>query len=103
MLLDEASGGRTKSDDQIGRSLSVERLEIFNKFGLSSVVAIQSRDEGLFLNVQRPRRLSVQFSLDFPAPCGSLLEIRAERMKNQNSFWLSGSIAGLGLSGCAAN
>ena len=66
MLLDEASRGRTKSDDQIGRSLSVERLEIFNKFGLSSAVAIPSRDEGLFLNVQRPRRLSVQFIAGFP-------------------------------------
>ena len=66
VLLDEASRGRTKSDDQIGRSLSVERPEIFNKFGLSSVVAIPSRDEGLFLNVQRPRRLSVQFIAGFP-------------------------------------
>ena len=103
VLLDEASRGRTKSDDQIGRSLSVERLEIFNKFGLSSVVAIQSRDEGLFLNVQRPRRLSVQFFLDFPAPCGSLLEIRAKRMKEQNFFRLSGSLARLGLSGSPAN
>ena len=67
--LDEASRGPTDSDDQIGRSLSVERPEIFNKFGLSSVVATPSRDEGLFLNVQRPRRLSVQFIADFPAPC----------------------------------
>ena len=68
MLLDEASRRRTKSDNQIGRSSSVERLEIFNKFGFGGVVAIQSRDEGLFLNVQRPRRLSVQFFLDLSAP-----------------------------------
>ena len=27
VLLDETSGGRTNSDDQIGRSLSVERLD----------------------------------------------------------------------------
>ena len=39
MLLDEASRGRGKSDDQIGRWLSVERLEILNEFDLSSVVA----------------------------------------------------------------
>ena len=103
MLLDEASRSRTESDDQIGRSLSVERPEIFNKFGLSSVVAIQSRDEGLFLNVQGPRRLSVQFFLNFSAPCGSLLEIRAERMKEQNFFRLSGSLGRLGLSGSPAN
>ena len=31
--LDEASRGRTNSDDQIGRSLGVERPEIFGKFG----------------------------------------------------------------------
>jgi hypothetical protein len=31
VLLDEASRRRTKSDDQIGRSLRVERPEIFNK------------------------------------------------------------------------
>ena len=86
MLLDEATRGRTESDDQVGRSLSVERLEVFNKFGLSSVVAIQSRDEGLFLNVQGPGRLSVQFFLNFSAPCGSLLEIRAIRMKQENFF-----------------
>jgi hypothetical protein len=30
-LLDEASRGRTYSDDQIGPSLSVERREIFDK------------------------------------------------------------------------
>ena len=103
MSLDEASRGRTESDDQIGRSLSVERLEIFNKFGLSSVVAIPSRDEGMFLNVQRPRRLSVQFIADFPAPCGPRLEIRAKRMKEQDFFRLSGSLARLGLSGSLAN
>ena len=68
VLLDEASRGRTESDDQIGRSLSVERLEIFDEFGLGSGVAIPSRDEGMFLNVQRPGRLSVQFIADLPAP-----------------------------------
>ncbi len=86
VLLHEASRGRTQSDDQIGRSSSVERPEIFNKFGFGGVVAIQSRDEGLLLNVQRPRRLSVQFFLNFSAPRGSLLEIRAKRMKKQNFF-----------------
>jgi hypothetical protein len=42
--LDEVSRGRTKSDDQIGRSLSVERAEIFGEFGLSRVIATPSRD-----------------------------------------------------------
>ena len=103
MLLDEARGGCTQRDDQIRRSLSIERLKIFNKSGISGVVPIQRRDEGLFLNVQRPRRLFVQFSLNFPAPCGTLLEIRAERMKQQNLFRLSGSLASLGLRGSRAN
>ena len=86
VLLDEASRGRTNSDDQIGRSLSIERPEIFNKFGLSSAVVIPSRDEGMFLNVQRPRRLSDQFVVDLPAPYGPLLEIRAKRIKEQDLF-----------------
>jgi hypothetical protein len=54
------------------------------------------------LNVQRPRRLSVQFFLDFSVPSGSLLEIRAKRMKEQNLFWLSGCLAGLGLNSSLA-
>jgi hypothetical protein len=88
--LDEASRGRINSDDQIGRSLSVERLKIFKKFGLSSVVAISSRDAGLFLNVQRPTRLSVQFLEYLPGPKGHRLEIRAIRTKEQDLFRLSG-------------
>ena len=92
MLLDEASGGRAKGYNQIGRPLSIKRLEIINKFGLSSVVAIQGCNEGLFLNVQRPGRQSVQFFLELSAPRGALLEIRAERMKEQNFFRLTGSI-----------
>ena len=102
-MLDELSRGRTDSDDQIGRSLGIERPEIFNKFRLSSAVAIPSRDEGLFLNVQRPRRLPDQFSPNFRAPCGERLEIRAKRMKEQDFFWLSGSLARLGLSSGLAN
>ena len=86
VLLDEASRGRTESDDQIGRSLRVERPEIFDKFGFSGIVAIQSRDEGLLLNVQRPRRLLVQLSADFSAPCSPLLEIRAERYEGAEFF-----------------
>jgi hypothetical protein len=64
VLLDEASRWSTESDDQIGRSLSKERRQIFNKFGLSSLVAIPSRDEGIFVNVQRqlgPCRPSVDY------------------------------------------
>ena len=99
MLLDEESGGRAKRDDQIRRPSSIERLEIFNKFGLGSGVAIQSRNEGLFSDVQWPRRLSVQCFLDFSAPCGTLLEIRAERMKEQKCFRLTASAASVGLSG----
>ena len=76
--LDEASRGSTYSDDQIGRSLSVERREIFNKFGLCSAVVIPSRGEGLFLNVKRPGRLSDQFFADFPAPCAPRVEIGAK-------------------------
>ena len=68
MLLDKASRGRTHGNDQIGRSLRVERPEIFNKFGLGSAVVIPSRDEGMFLKVQRPRGLADQFVVDFPAP-----------------------------------
>jgi hypothetical protein len=103
VLLDEASRGRTHSDDQIGRSLSVEHPEIFGKFGLRRVIATPSRDEGLFLNVQRPRRLFVQFIADLPAPGGPRLEIRAKRMQEQNFFRLSGSLARLGLSSRPAN
>ena len=93
VLLDEASRGRTISDDQIGRSLRVERPEIFSKFGLRRVIATPSRDEGLFLNVQRPRRLSVQFTADLPAPCGPRLEFRTKLMQEQDFFRLSGSLA----------
>jgi hypothetical protein len=97
VLLDEASRGRTNGDDQIGQSLRVERLEIFNKFDLSSVVAIHSRDEGMFLKFQRPRRLSVQLIADLPAPCDPRLEILAIRMKDHDFFrsdklWVSGSL-----------
>jgi hypothetical protein len=98
--LGEASRGRTTNDDQIGRLLSVERLEIFNKFGLRRVIATPSRDEGLFLNVQRPGRLLVQFTRDLPAPCGKRLEILAKRMQEQDFFRLIGK---LWVSGCLAN
>jgi hypothetical protein len=77
VLLDEASRRRTDSDDQIGRSSGVERREIFDKFGISSVVALLTRGERLFLNVKRPRRLSAQLIADFPAPCGPRLEFRS--------------------------
>ena len=103
MSLDEASRGGTKGDDQIGRSLSIERLEIFNKFGLGGLVTIPSRDERIFLNVQRPRRLSVQFVADVPAPCGPLLEVLAIRIKEHDCFRLSGRPARLRLSGSPAN
>ena len=83
-LLDEASRGRIKRDDQIGRSLSVDGLEIVDKFGLSCVVGTPSRDEGEFLDVQRPGRLSVQFLADRLAPCGPRLEILAIRMKDHD-------------------
>jgi len=99
---DEVSRRRTNSDDQIGRSVRIERREVLNKFGLCGV-ASASRDEGLFLNEQRPGRLSVQFSLDLPAPCGPRLDIQAVRMKEQDDFRLSGSLARLGLSGSLAN
>ena len=99
MLLDEASGGPTKSDDQIGRSLSVERREIINKFGVSSIVAIHRRDEGMFLNFNRPGRLSAQLIADLPAPYRPRLEIPVIRMKDDEFFWLSGSVIRLGLSG----
>ena len=101
--LDEASRGRTNSDDQIGRSLSVERPEIFSKFALSSIIATPSRDDGMFLNVRQPGRLSVQFTADLPAPRGPRLEIPAIRMKDHDFFRLSGSFARLGLSGRPAN
>ena len=79
---DEVSRRRANSDDQIGRSLRIERREVLNKFGLCGV-ASASRDEGLFLNDQRPGRLSVQFSLDLPAPCGPRLDIQA--VKNEGT------------------
>ena len=97
MLLHESSRGCSEGDDQIGRSLSVERPEIFNKFGLSSDVAIESRDQRLFLDVQRPGRLLVQFSLYLSAPRGTLLEIRPERMKKENVFRLISSHVRFGL------
>ena len=86
MSLDEASRGRTYSDDQIRRSSSVESPQIFDKFGLRQVIAVPSRDEGLLLNVERPRGLPVQFTADLPAPCGPRLEMRAKRMQEQIFF-----------------
>jgi hypothetical protein len=83
--------------------LSIKRPEIFNELDLGSVVAIKGCDEGLFLNIKWPVRLSVQFITDLSAPCSPLLEIRTKRMKEQNSFRLSGSLARLRLSGSLAH
>src|SRR5918994_7562102 len=99
MSLDEASRRGSKGDDQIGWSLSVECLEILSKSRLSGLVTIPSRDEGIFLNVQWPRRLSVQFTADGRTPCGPSLEVLAIRIQDHDSFRLSGRLAGLRLSG----
>ena len=105
VLLDEPSRGRIKRDDQIGRSLSVDGLEIFDEFGLSSVVGIPSRDEGEFLDVQQPGRLLVQCLADRLAPCGPLVSLLAIRVKDQDFFRLEArySLIGLGLSGNVAD
>jgi hypothetical protein len=58
---------------------------------------------GILVNVEWPRRLSVQFMADFSAPCHPRLEILAIRMNDQNSFRLSGSLARLRLGGSPAN
>ena len=101
--LDKASRGPTESDDQIGLPLTIERPEIFNKFGVRRLIAAPSRDDGMFLNVERPTRLFDQFFADFPAPCGPRLETLAIRIKKQDFFRLSGSLARPVLSGSLAN
>ena len=89
MPLDKRGRRRADADDQIKWPVGEDRIEILDERAFGIFVAGAGDFERVLVEIQLPRRLTLEFGADRFGILAPRLEIPAKRMKQQNSLGLS--------------